>query len=150
MHKVGPGLTAGLIVAGVHNAAHADEDLILGEEGTDDFGDCQGTIREEAAAQTPRFVRFFTCALGGSVGGHDAGEFEFLRDGDQVGQITVLGVGGDFQEERLGVLGGAVEFLEGGKESPEVVRLGEIAEAGGVGGADVDDEKVAEGVENLQ
>lgn len=37
LDKVGPGLAAGLVVAGVHDPAHANEDLILGKEGANDF-----------------------------------------------------------------------------------------------------------------
>ncbi len=64
MNKVGPGLAAGLVVAGVHDPAHANEDLILGKEGAKDFRDGQGAIREGSTAQTPRFVGVFGGTLG--------------------------------------------------------------------------------------
>ena len=92
-------------MAGVHDPAHANEDLILGKEGANDFRDGQGAIREGSTAQTPRFVGVFGGALGGGVGGHDAGELELLGDGHEVGKIAILGVGRDFQEQGFGVGG---------------------------------------------
>ena len=88
--------------------------------------------------------------MGGGVGGHDAGELELLGDGHEVGKIAILGVGRDFQEQGFGVGGRAVEILEGGEEAAEVVGLGEVAQAGGVGGADVDDKKITQRVEDFQ
>lgn len=79
----------------------------------------------------------------GGVGGDESGELEVEGDFDDFVEGFRGEVGGDFDEE--GFL--AINFPEPPEDFVEVVSVLELAEAGGVGRADVDHEIVAVGEE---
>ena len=84
------------VVTGVHNTTHAHENLILSQKRAEQAGDGQSAMGQGSAAEATGFPRVAIGPLGGGVGGHDAGEVKFPGDGDDVGEVAVLRIRGDF------------------------------------------------------
>jgi formamidopyrimidine-DNA glycosylase len=142
LEKAGAGGEFLARIGGGEDAADADDgDATAGKamDGADDFRAARGEGPSAGAA----FLLHAEAALvDGGVGGDEAGEAEFfdgLGDGFELGFVEI---GGDLEEERTAAF--RVVVAERAEDGIEEGALLELAQAGGIGGADVDDEVVGE------
>ena len=151
-------------VRGGEDAADADDGKLaagLAVEVADDFGAAlaQGATAEAAGfcVDAAEFGVVGDGAGDGGVGGDDAGQVARCGEGEDFVEGFEGEVGGDFDEDGFwpvgrgdGAGGFGVGLLDGGEDVVEGGFVLELAEVGGVGGADVDDEEIGKAPEEAE